>query len=138
MKKIIIACVAILVLVVMLVMLLGIELVKIANVQSGSIVYTIGNSAVNSELNSEDLSTVVRLFDSKVCTYENPSCGFDEEFQIILNSNDGPQVFYIAQDACGLIFWKNKQKYFTLSDQDNSYLRNLLNNNYGCNCHSGG
>lgn len=133
-RAVIIFAILFLVVLILAAVLLGIDLVKIKAAQNGSLVFTIGKNSVNSDLASEDLDAVMDLFNGKVCTYDNPSCGFGEEFQIIIHTNDGSHIFYIAQDSCGIVYWKNKQKYFRLSDRENTYLRSLLNKTYGCDC----
>ncbi len=53
-----------------------------------------------------------------------PSCSFSKELSITFNG--GEHIFYIASDSCGIIYYKNEEKYFNLTEKENIRLRKLL------------
>ena len=63
------------------------------------------------------------LFDGKIMYRDNPSCGFSETVSIIF---DQKQTFCIAQDNCPIVYWKEKNRYITLSEDEKNQLRDLL------------
>lgn len=63
------------------------------------------------------------LFDGKIMYRDNPSCGFSETVSIIF---DQKQTFCIAQDNCPIVYWKEKNRYITLSEDEKNQLRDPL------------
>lgn len=114
---------------------LGFKRVNIQDITSGNLIFTANDVTITANLSTEDSEIISDLFNNSWCSKDNPSCGFSEDFQIILYCGGTQQVFYIAQDECGIIYWKNQKRYFGLTNRENYKLRKLLITNYGCNCH---
>ena len=81
-------------------------------------------SRISKELSKEDFDKVCDLFNGKFLLSDSPSCVFSEDVSI--RFNDGDQVFCTACDGCPKIYWKNKDKYFDLSDNESSELKSIL------------
>ena len=50
---------------------------------------------------------------------DNPSCGFTEDVSIKF---DDSQTFCFANDGCPIIYWKEKDKYFNIDEDEKSRL----------------
>ena len=77
-----------------------------------------------SVLTQEEAERIFELFDGKVMIDDNPSCGFGEDVSVSIN--DGEYVFYIAQDTCPVIYYKNYDKYISVSDSEQETLYSIL------------
>ena len=77
-----------------------------------------------STLTQEEAERIFELFDGKVMVDDNPSCGFGEDVSVSIN--DGEYVFYIAQDTCPVIYYKNYDKYISVSDSEQETLYSIL------------
>ena len=74
-------------------------------------------------LNDKELDLLKSIFDDKIMHRDYPSCGFSEDVSIKFNDS---QTFCIACDTCPIIYWKEKNKYFKLSENEKAKLYNLL------------
>lgn len=106
----------------------GLERVDIPYVESGKVFFRYAESDVQEVLSASDLSSISKMFAGKIVYKDMPSCGFSESVSIQIN--EGSQVFYVARDGCGVIYWKNADKYFKLSDNEIKILHSILIN-YG-------
>lgn len=95
--------------------------------EKGQAVFEYEDTKISEMLSAEDLSAIREMFDGKELYKDNPSCGFSETIAVVL---DASQVFCVARDECPVIYYKNEGQYFSLSDQENEQLRNILEN-YG-------
>ena len=75
------------------------------------------------QLSNDDLLLINNIFSGKKLYNDNPSCGFTQNVSIILNNTES---FYIACDSCPIIYWKNKNKYFRISEKEYSQLKDVL------------
>ena len=102
------------------------------------IVFVFGLSACNKEpvsgttvfygkesvLTNEDASDLYDLFTGRILYHDNPSCGFGEEVSV--SFNDGERTFYVAMDTCPIIYDKNNDKYFSISESEQERLYAIL------------
>lgn len=95
-----------------------------SNLKDGTVVFKYAEYDINEELTSEEEQIILDILDNKRLVKDNPSCGFDDDVSI--RFNNGEEIFSIACDECGIIYWKNKDKYFGLTDSENETIRNIL------------
>jgi len=100
------------------------ERMKVTDVQSGKVVFRYGESNVDEMLSLSDLSSIKKMFSGKVVYKDMPACGFSESVSIQLNG--GSQVFFVACDGCGLVYWKEADKYFRLYSFEKELLHSIL------------
>lgn len=79
----------------------------------------------SSTLSDDEFEEIKKMFHGKFL-YKNPvpSCSFVKDISISFNG--GEHIFYIASDSCGIVYYKNKGKYFNLTDKENFKLRQIL------------
>ena len=75
------------------------------------------------QLNDNELTSIKNIFNGKIMYRENLYCGFSEEVSIKF---DQGKTFCIAQDSCPVVYWKEKDKYITLSEDELTQLYKLL------------
>ena len=75
-------------------------------------------------MKKKDLEKVKKIFHNKKLYRDNPSCGFSEDVSIVFD--DGEQIFEPACDGCGIVYWKNKNKYFLLTDEETTIIHGIL------------
>ena len=80
----------------------------------------------NNELHSlsdKELELVQSIFNGKKIYKDNLSCGFSENISIKF---DQEHTFCIARDTCPIVYWKEKDRYIKLSEDEKTQLYNLL------------
>lgn len=97
--------------------------IKTDTAKTGQIIFEYADAKISDNLSDEDLTAIKQIFDGKATYNDIPSCGFSDKIAVVL---DGSQVFCIACDDCPTICYKNKGKYFSLSDEENETLRSIL------------
>lgn len=75
-------------------------------------------------LSEQDLADVVKLLDGRFLYHDTPSCGFSAEVSI--RFNNGTETFCIARDMCPILYWKNREMYIKLTEQNAQTLRKIL------------
>lgn len=75
------------------------------------------------QLNDEELELLKAVFDDKRMYKDNPSCGFSEDISVKFNKE---QTFCIARDTCPIVYWKEKDRYIKLSEEEKTQLYDLL------------
>ena len=102
--------------------LLGCARVEVAKGENGTAQFIYGEKRINTEISSEDVALIAQIFEGKKLYSAEPSCGFTENVSVII---DG-QTFCVANDDCAIIYLKEKNKYFDISDEENIRLREVL------------
>ena len=102
------------------------ERVDVSSANSGKTNFFYNDRKVVKTLSEDDLGKIKELFDGKHLYSDEPSCGFTENVSITMDE----ETFYIACDSCPIIYWKNKDKYFKLSDSEYTELTQILDS-YG-------
>ncbi len=77
---------------------------------------------INTGFATEDFKEIAAIFNGKTLYKDSPSCSFDENIAVIIDDCH----YCIANDTCGVVYVKEKDKYFSLSDEENEKLRDLL------------
>ena len=86
-------------------------------------------SNITKKMSVEDLETIKGIFNGKILYRDEPSCGFAEDSSISLD--DGAELYYISYDTCPVVYDKNRNRYFRISEKDNDIMRSMLRE-YGC------
>lgn len=95
--------------------------------KQGTAIFKYSNTDISQQLSDEDFKKIITIFDNKFLYKDEPSCGFDENVSIVFNDS---QTFCIACDKCPVIYWKEKNKYFRISEDKMNQLYSILKN-YG-------
>lgn len=101
--------------------------VDIGFVKSGKAIFIYDEEDIEIPLSNDELSILCSIFVNKKMYKDNPSCGFSEDISIKFNDS---QTFCIARDTCPIIYWKEKRRYFRISEDEKMQLYCLLEN-YG-------
>ena len=89
--------------------------------------YIYGNKNIITELNQKDANVIIKILKGKhISVFELPACGFDENIAVIING----KTFCIACDECGTVYFKERNGYILLDDNENEQLREILSS-YG-------
>ena len=75
------------------------------------------------ELSTEETIQICAIFDGKILYRDNLSCGFSENVAVVFNEN---QTFCIACDSCPIVYWKEKNKYFNITEAQKKQLYSIL------------
>lgn len=102
-------------------------IVRLNSVQSGTAVFKYDSADISTPISDRDLSLLREMFHGKLITKDNPSCGFSEDVCIIL---DDKMTFCFACDACPIVCWKERERYFRITEEEQAELYALLKN-YG-------
>ena len=132
MKKktaIISVCIAVSVAVLAVIFLLSFEQTEMNFAQNGTVKFYYADTKIEEPLAKEDFDNLCKLFNGKLLVSDHPSCSFEDNISVSFNA--GEQVFCIACDGCPVIYWKNKDRYFNISDNENRMLKEILQK-YGC------
>ncbi len=97
--------------------------VDIEFAQEAEVCFINGTTSAESRLSDIELAAIKAIFNRKKLFKDSPSCGFSEEVSIKFNQ---AQTFCIARDACPIIYWKEKDMYFKLSEEEKAELYKIL------------
>lgn len=75
-----------------------------------------GKNVVSHPISDEDLQTIKKLFNHRILYQDHPSCGFFET--VAITFNDGEETFCPAGDSCEIIYWVERDRYFSLPAKD--------------------
>lgn len=74
-------------------------------------------------MEDQEVETIKAIFNGKKMYKDNPSCGFSETISIKFNNE---HTFCIARDTCPIVYWKEKDRYFKLTEEEKTQLYDLL------------
>ena len=92
-------------------------------VKEGQIRFIYDEQKIIHTLTEKEIAELKLLFNNKRIYNDNPSCGFSEDIAIKF---DDMMTFCIARDTCPIIYWKEKDKYFKISEEEQRVLYELL------------
>ena len=123
-KKIIVIISVFVVIVLLIVNFFSVIIIGNENVSAR---YIYGDKNITTELTETDSNLVTEILNGKhISIFDLPSCGFDENVAVIING----KTFCIACDECGTVYFKERNGYISLDDNENEQLRMILTN-YG-------
>ena len=85
--------------------------------------YNSFDANISVDIPEEDATLIVNILKNKLAYKGRLYCGFSKNFALVVNDD---QNFYIAQDACQVIYWENENKYFRLSSEEQKTLYNIF------------
>ena len=91
--------------------------------KKAEVFFQYGDTDAINQLNDKDLESVKIIFNGKKLYKDNLSCGFDEAVSIKF---DDEQTFCIARDTCPIVYWKEKNRYIRITEDEKTQLYNLL------------
>ncbi len=102
---------------------LKMNLINLHNVKTGEAVFIHNDVNISHVLSDEEMKIFKKAFSNKFLYRDNPSCGFTENISVQF---DKTRTFCFACDDCNGVYWKEKGKYFDLSDNEKTELHNIL------------
>ena len=97
--------------------------VKINSKQVATAVYKYGDKDLVVSLTPDETSKIKKILSGHFLYIDNPSCGFSEEVSVRFGED---QTFCIARDNCAIVYWKEKDRYFSISKKQKEYLAEIL------------
>lgn len=104
--------------------LCGCGIVSVSENPTGVLRVLDPDNAFETSLSAEDSALIADIFANQLMLSDSPACGFSA-IEIDL---DG-QLFYPAQDGCGIVYNKNADLYITLSEDHLEALHRILERN---------
>lgn len=92
-------------------------------VKKAEVCFQYGNTDAINQLSDKEVEFVKTIFNEKRLYKDNLSCGFSETVSIKF---DDAQTFCIARDTCPIVYWKEKNRYIRLTEDEKMQLYNLL------------
>ena len=96
--------------------------IKTDNKSKGMAKFEYGDKDILTEISDSELKEIINIFESKDLYTDEPSCSFSENISVIIDDSH----FCIANDECGIVYLKEENKYFNLTDNENKRLREIL------------
>lgn len=124
-KKVIWLLSAIILIVVLLlgVIYLRLDKVNMDFAKKAEVCFQYGDTDAINQLSDKEMGAVKTIFNGKKLYKDNLSCGFSEAVSIKF---DDEQTFCIARDTCPIVYWKEKNRYVRLTEDEKAQLYNLL------------
>ena len=124
-KKIIWLLSAIIFIVVLLfgVIYLRLDKVDMDFAKQAEVCFQYGDTDAINQLSDKEMESVKTIFNGKKSYKDNLSCGFSEAVSIKF---DDEHTFCIAQDTCPIVYWKEKNRYIRLTEDEKTQLYNFL------------
>lgn len=91
--------------------------------KKAEVCFQYANTDVINQLRDQEKEFVKTIFNGKNLYKDNLSCGFSEAVSIKF---DDEQTFCIARDTCPIVYWKEKDRYISLTEEEITQLYNLL------------
>lgn len=114
--------------IVIVVILLGViylrqDKVNLYLVKKAEVYFQYGNTDAINQLSNNEMESVKTILNGKKLYKDNLSCGFSEAVSIKF---DDENTFCIARDTCPIIYWKEKNRYIRLTENEKTQLYNIL------------
>lgn len=103
---------------------LNINRVDTTIMHNGMVQFVYIDKHVSTKMKTEDERYIKELFNNRQLYRDDPSCGFSTDVSI--SFDNGKNVFCIAEDSCPIIYYKQRNKYFQLSEKDILALHKVL------------
>ena len=89
----------------------------------GEAIFKYGDKNITQIILVDDFTRICDLFDQKKLYSDNLSCGFSDDICVTI---DGSEQFCFARDSCPIVYWKNVNKFFRLSECEYDELTDIL------------
>lgn len=97
--------------------------VVITSIDNAQAFFRYGDTDVSDYLSNSESSLIANMFDGKNTYKDKPFCGFTEDISVRFGDS---QTFCIACDTCPIIYWKEKDVFFTITDKEQAQLYDIL------------
>ena len=97
--------------------------VNLDSVKKVEVYFQYGNTDAINQLSNNEMESVKTILNGKKLYKDNFSCGFSEAVSIKF---DDEHTFFIARDTCPIIYWKEKNRYVRLTEDEKAQLYDLL------------
>lgn len=126
MKKILI--IVLILLVAVMIPMIGVasiqaNIVDIPTPDEGKVIFEYEEADICLFITNEELKLIANIFNGKTMYKDNPSCDFSESVAVQL---DNSHTFCIARDGCPVVYWKEENRYFSITEEEKINLHNLL------------
>ena len=116
------------IIIVIVVILLGViylrqDKVDLELVKKADVYFQYGYTDAINQLSNNEMESVKTILNGKKLYKDKLSCGFSEAVSIKF---DDKHTFCIARDTCPIIYWKEKNRYIRLTENEKTQLYNLL------------
>lgn len=122
-KQIIVILIILVILIASAVWFLLARRVDVTFANTGETIFRYGKNNVVMEIKKEDILSMKKIFNGKLLYKDGPSCGFTEDIAIVL---DDSMTFCIARDTCPIIYFKEENMYFRITDEEQMELYRIL------------
>ncbi len=95
--------------------------------KTGNAVFKYNGVNISCPITNQELCLIKSIFDKKKMYMDNPSCGFSDDISVRFNDS---QTVCFACDTCPIIYWKEENRYFSITEKEKMQLYNVLEN-YG-------
>ena len=92
-------------------------------VKKAEVYFQYGSTDSINHLSNNEMESVKTILNGKKLYKDNLSCGFSEAVSIKF---DDEHTFCIARDTCPIMYWKEKNRYIRLTENEKTQLYNIL------------
>lgn len=92
-------------------------------VKKAEVYFQYGSTDAINQLSNNEMESVKTILNGKKLYKDNLSCGFSEAVSIKF---DDEHTFCIARDTCPIMYWKEKNRYIRLTENEKTQLYNIL------------
>ena len=111
--------------IVVLILFLWFGTTNIPEPTTGSVRFDYTDNTV--QVLQEDLKQLYKNMNHRVLRWDNPSCGFGEDVSMTLIDENGQEHhFWFACDTCPIVYYKEQNRYFNLSNKEDAEIKEIL------------
>lgn len=111
--------------IVVLILFLWFGTTNIPEPTTGSVRFDYTDNTV--QVLQEDLKQLYKNMNHRVLRWDNPSCGFGEDVSMTLIDENGQEHhFWFACDTCPIVYYKEQNRYFNLSNKEDAEIKKIL------------
>ena len=111
--------------IVVLILFLWFGTTNIPEPTTGSVRFDYTDNTV--QVLQEDLKQLYKNMNHRVLRWDNSSCGFGEDVSMTLIDENGQEHhFWFACDTCPIVYYKEQNRYFNLSNKEDAEIKEIL------------
>ena len=111
--------------IVVLILFLWFGTTNIPEPTTGSVRFDYTDNTV--QVLQEDLKQLYKNMNHRVLRWDNPSCGFGGDVSMTLIDENGQEHhFWFACDTCPIVYYKEQNRYFNLSNKEDAEIKEIL------------
>lgn len=97
--------------------------IYISELKECVVTFNYDDSHVSEIMSESDSLKIEAIFNNKKLYKDNPSCGFSKNISVTITDVG---TFCFARDTCPIVYWQEKNCYFTISEIEQIELYTLL------------